>query len=163
MTGGFVRRRRFAASLRVVTCDLRIAIRTESRILQPQPRFRPEKELSDNACQFNTSSNIQTVDQPNLTGTEQRLKVRAVFLVRQSGDLYWPAEICKPTDLPLRYSAIAALFLESRADQTVLCAPESSSASMLCCVNQLEGISNRSSPTRSRNSLSAAASKSCGQ
>src|ERR1700722_9492597 len=77
--------------------------------------------------------------------------------------VYWPAEICKPTDLPLRYSAIAALFLESRADQTVLCAPESSSASMLCCVNQLEGISNRSSPTRSRNSLSAAASKSCGQ
>jgi hypothetical protein len=85
------------------------------------------------------------------------------LFVRGRRDPYSPAEICKPTDPPLRYSPIAALFLESRADQTVICAPESSSASMLCSVNQLEGISNRSNPTRSRNSPSAAASESCGQ
>jgi hypothetical protein len=68
---------------------------------------------------------------------------------------------CSPTDLPLRYSRTAARFLASRADHTVLCAPESSSASTFCCTDQAEGINTCNSPTRSKNSLSAAVSEFC--
>jgi len=80
--------------------------------------------------------------------SDQRLQIKQNNCMAESPGVpregsftsYSAEEMCRPTERPLWYMRTAALFLESRADQIVIGAPVSSSASLFCCADQLEGI-----------------------